>query len=194
MKIRFSYIISALCMAIMIILPMENTLAQGRGGGGKGGRGGHTMSGVRISGSNVRGPRFGSMRTKVPRGAKQITFHGNIYHWRNGAYYHPHGKKFVIVRPPLGLRIGVLPLDYFMLTLGTIPYYYYYGTFYTPVSSDEYEVVDPPVGAWVRELPNDYEVVTIDDKTYYKVDDTYYRAVVDTKNNIMYEVVGKSVK
>ena len=187
MKIKFSYIMSILCLGIMTLLPMERTLAQGRGGGR-----GHAISGVR-GGGHVRGPRFGLVRNRVPRGAKSIGFRGETYHWHNGAYYHPHGKKFIVVRPPIGLRIGLLPLDYFKLTVGMIPYYYYYGTFYTSLN-DEYEVVEPPVGAVVGELPNDCEEVTIDGKAYYKVDGTYYKAVIDDKNHVMYEVVGKLVK
>ena len=192
MKIKFGYIISALCLGVMTMLPMQRTLAQGRGRHVTSGTRSGRMN-VRPGRMNIRGPQFGSIRTNVPRGAKSVKFNGDTYHWHNGAYYHPQGKRFVVVRPPIGLRIGILPLDYFMFTLGTIPYYYYYGTFYTPMDG-QYVVIDPPVGALVKDLPSDCEIVTIDGKTYYKVDDTYYKAVVDDKNNILFEVVGKSAK
>lgn len=188
MKLRFIHFISVLCLAIIMVIPTENALAQGKRGGERG----HVQS-RRASTMHVRGPQYGTIRNRVPTGAKQMNFRGETFHWHNGVYYHPNGKRFVVVRPPVGLRIGVLPIDCFMLTMGAVPYYYYYGTFYTTVNN-EYEVVDPPIGALVEELPSDCEEVTIDDKVYYKVDDTYYRAVVDKRNKIMFEVVGKSVK
>lgn len=189
MKIRFYHIISVLCLAITTMLPAENTLAQGRKGGGVER---HATSG-RATTMHVRGPQFGTIRSRVPKGAKAFKFRNETFHWHNGVYYHPKGKKYIVVRPPIGLRIAILPTDCFVLTMSAIPYYYYYGTFYTTINN-EYEVVEPPVGAIVEDLPSDCEEVTIEDKIYYKVDDIYYKAIVDRRNKIMFEVVGKSVK
>lgn len=170
------------------MLPIENTSAQRRGG--------HSTTGVRAQGNHMRSPHFGSVRRSMPRGARAIRFNGNVYNFHKGVYYRPHGRKYIITRPPVGLRIGFLPPYYFSLNIGMHPYFYYYGTFYAPISgeTEQYEVVEPPIGALVDQLPNDCEEVVINGTTYYKVDGTYYRVVLDQNNREMYEVVGKTVR
>lgn len=188
MRSKLGSIIPILCLALIMMLPTENSFAQRRGE--------HHYSGVRAHNNHMRSPHFGSVRRSMPRGARVIRFNGNVYNFHKGVYYRPHGRKYIIARPPIGLRLGFLPPYYFSLNIGMHPYFYYYGTFYAPVSGDtkQYEVVEPPIGALVDQLPNDCEEVVINGTTYYKVDNTYYKVVLDQDNSEKYEVVGKTVK
>jgi hypothetical protein len=83
--------------------------------------------------------------THLPQSHITVKHTGSSFIYSRGVYYrrHPHG--YVVVRPPFGLRIRALPFGYTTFSVGAVPYYYYYGTYYSydPVSK-VYVVCDKP--------------------------------------------------
>ena len=69
-------------------------------------------------------PRRGSVVTTLHRSALTFTFGGVRYRFHSGVWYKPHGPKWIVVRPPLGLRIKVLPVGYRKVFMGSNIYYY----------------------------------------------------------------------
>jgi hypothetical protein len=63
-------------------------------------------------------------------------------------WYAPRGPGFVIVRPPRGLVISVLPPYYSTVWFGGVPYYYADNVYYMAQPDQSgYSVVDPPDNA-----------------------------------------------
>ncbi|MFH1320217.1 MAG: DUF6515 family protein [Bacteroidota bacterium] len=136
-------------------------------------------------------PRRGAEVEKMDAATVSIAFKGMKLHYHTGIFYKPKGAaSFVVVRPPMGIRIKVLPPEHRKIVIGPAVYFYYYGTFYkkTP-NSDEYEVIDAPVGAEVDALPDGYETKTIDSEEYYELDDVYYKPKENEEGEMIYEVV-----
>jgi hypothetical protein len=70
------------------------------------------------------------------------------YYFNGGVWYAPSGPGFVVVYPPPGLVISVLPPYYSTVWIGGNPYYYADNVYYTWRSDENgYAVVDPPDNA-----------------------------------------------
>jgi hypothetical protein len=82
----------------------------------------------------------------LPDGYYPYFWHGSPYYFNGGVWYAPGGPGFVVVRPPIGLTIAVLPPYYSTLWFGGIPYYYADNVYYT-AGPGGYVVVDPPANA-----------------------------------------------
>jgi hypothetical protein len=124
---------------------------------------------------------------------RTIPFGGLSYNYYNGYWYRPYGSSFHIILPPIGIRIGTLPIGYSPVFGPWGNYYYYNNVFYRqPVdNSNDYEVVDTPIGAQVPELPKGAEVRVIDAQKYYELDGTFYKEDL-RDGQIWYTVVGKN--
>jgi hypothetical protein len=73
---------------------------------------------------------------------------GGRYWYGGGAWYAPRGSAWVVVGPPVGFFVPVLPDFYTTVWFGGSPYYYANDTYYAWRDSDRgYEIVDPPQGA-----------------------------------------------
>lgn len=131
----------------------------------------------------------GSKVAALPQNTKVLTHRNVNYHYRNGVYYRPTNGTYLVVNPPLGVRITSLPANLPYLRRGNNRYYLYQGVYYLPVGNDVYEVVDAPVGAIIDRLPDDYETVELDGKVYYRLNETYYKAVLEANGNVVYEVI-----
>jgi len=67
------------------------------------------------------------------------------YYYSGGVWYAPYGPHFVVVGPPLGVFVPVLPPFYTTLWIGGMPYYYANDTYYAGSQAQAgYEVVAPP--------------------------------------------------
>lgn len=135
-------------------------------------------------------PKRGTKVTKckATHGAHVVRYSGADYYFKKGVFYsydHVH-SHYVVTRPPLGVRVNVIPQSR-IIYLNDVNYYYYYGVFYRKVFN-EYEVVLPPVGAIVESIPDGYEQLMVNGNTYYIVDGVQYKAVV-YHGEIWYEVV-----
>jgi hypothetical protein len=91
------------------------------------------------------------------------------------------------VAPPIGFRIGALPIGFVSFTLANAAYYYYAGTYYQHYDN-EYVVVQPPLGALVQSIPEGGQQVVIDGDTFYIVDGVQYQAVL-YNGSIWYKVI-----
>ncbi|MEX0291140.1 MAG: DUF6515 family protein, partial [Flavobacteriaceae bacterium] len=96
-------------------------------------------------------PRRGKVVRKV--GGTRIGFRGTNFRFYKGVWYRPYGKRFIVARAPLGIRVRVLPVGFRRIVIGPRPFFYHYGTFYVKVkNSEEYEVVAAPIGAEIDAL------------------------------------------
>jgi len=93
-------------------------------------------------------PPVGTVRPSLS-GEYRPYFHGHDrYYFNGGVWYAPRGPGFVVVLPPPGLVVSVLPPYYSTVWIGGIPYYYADNVYYTwQPDQNGYAVVDPPVDA-----------------------------------------------
>ncbi|MGG7662064.1 DUF6515 family protein [Dyadobacter sp. BHUBP1] len=138
-----------------------------------------------------------TMIRRPPRESKIVVHAGVRYHYHSGVYYKPYGRGYVVVRPPVGLRVAVLPVGYASVTIGRMPYFYAGGVYYVQYSPGLYEVVEPPKELAVNStsqlssLPEGAQSVYIAGRKYYKINDTYYEKSVSENGSESYVVVGK---
>jgi hypothetical protein len=92
-------------------------------------------------------PARGYLVPRLPPGYVDLTFGGGHFFFRSGVWFRAQGPQFVVVRPPVGIRLGILPPSYSTIWIGGAPYYYANGIYYTAVpNTSEYVVVNPPPG------------------------------------------------
>jgi len=78
-------------------------------------------------------------------GRPYVVAHGGVhYYYAGGVWYAPRGPYFVVVGPPVGVFVPVLPPFYTTVWFGGVPYYYANETYYTYAGPQGYEVVDAP--------------------------------------------------
>jgi len=101
-------------------------------------------------------PAIGAVRPDLPAGYRPY-FHGaDRFYFSAGVWYAPRGPGFVVVRPPVGLVIGVLPPYYSTVWFAGIPYYYADNVYYTwQPDQNGYVVTDPPPDADTPAPPPD---------------------------------------
>jgi len=83
--------------------------------------------------------RFSERNFRVP-------YRGRDYFFSGGYWYQPQGPRYVVVRPPYGIRVGYLP-DYAQeVWVGSALFFLAAGAYYTyEASTQQYVVVEPPV-------------------------------------------------
>ncbi|TXF88458.1 hypothetical protein FUA23_14325 [Neolewinella aurantiaca] len=148
-----------------------------------------TVKVVKTTRAKAKSPARGTKVAALPQKTTVITHQNSKYHYRDGVYYKPQQNNYVVVAPPVGVRVKTLPANLPYLLRGNKRYYLYQGSYYYPVAEGGYEVVDTPVGAITDWLPEGYETVDLDGRVYYRVDETYYKAVLEPNGNVVYEVV-----
>lgn len=90
-------------------------------------------------------PPVGTVRTGLPEGYRPYYRGRDRFYFSGGIWYAPRGPGFVVVRPPSGLVISVLPPFYSTVWFGGIPYYYADNVYYSwQPDQNGYAVVDPP--------------------------------------------------
>lgn len=123
-------------------------------------------------------PRVNVVRT-VPKTTVVVNHNGVRLHYNSGLYYRYNRGRYIVVTPPIGIRIGVLPVGHTVIMIGGYRYYYYQGCYYTYIeTTQEYEVIEAPQDAIVYTLPEDTEEVIIDGKTYFESNSVLYKVVV----------------
>ncbi len=136
-------------------------------------------------------PKRGQKIVRLGGPAVAVKFRGINYHIVRGIFYKPLGGQFVVVAPPVGIRVNALPPEHIVVNLRSESYFYNYGTFYCRVgTSSQYEVVPPPIGAMIPALPEGYNTTIIDGRKYYELDGVYYQEVITENQELWYEVVG----
>ena len=93
-------------------------------------------------------PPRGYFQRELPSGYMIFHHHGDRYFYRHGIWYRSSGVGFIVVMPPFGMVIPVLPPYYTTVWIGGIPYYYANGVYYVwqPVQQG-YVVTEAPAPA-----------------------------------------------
>jgi len=97
-------------------------------------------------GHNHYYPSRGFVYGTLPVGAVSVGFGGGNYFFHGGVWFRPYGGRYVVVEPPIGIFLPVLPPDYATVWVGSVPYYYADGVYYNVAPGRGYVVVAPPPG------------------------------------------------
>jgi hypothetical protein len=135
-------------------------------------------------------PRYDYVVTSVPGHTTVIRHGGVAYHCHQGIYYIKRPAGFVVVSPAFGLRVTVLPRGYSRIVVAGVPYFYYYGVFYRPVTAGSYVVVRPPAGIVVDALPQGCQAKYIGNTEYQELNNVVYQEV---KTDLYEDGVGYKV-
>ena len=126
----------ALFATMLLATPVVAVLAEPHGGG-----------------AHMAYPGRGSAVRVLPRGAYGVGYRDRHYWYHGGVWYAPWGPRWIVVAPPFGVFVPVLPGFYTTLWFGGLPYYYANDVYYLwRPERNAYEVVPPPEGAG-SELP-----------------------------------------
>ena len=88
-------------------------------------------------------PSRGYFVHDLPR--DRIVVGGGHYFYAGGVWYAPRGPGWVVVGPPVGFYVPILPPVYTTVYFGGVPYYYANDAYYQWVpDQNQYEVVAPP--------------------------------------------------
>jgi len=91
-------------------------------------------------------PREGHIVRVLPHKHRPIHYHNKDFFYLEGVWYLSSGVDFVVVRPPLGIIVPILPPFYTTIWVGDIPYYFANGVYYQWRGDiNGYEVVEFPV-------------------------------------------------
>src|ERR1700685_3391818 len=116
--------------------------APGRPGGQMDGRG--QVLDARYNHGRYYQPAGNSVRSPPPD-YRPYSRGGDRYYFNGGVWYAPRGGGFVVVAPPMGLVISVLPPYYSTVWVGGVPYYYADNVYYTwQPDQNGYAVVNAP--------------------------------------------------
>jgi hypothetical protein len=94
------------------------------------------------------GYRFG----RLPYGYHRAFFGGVPYFFSAGVWYALYGAAYVVVAPPYGITVPVLPPYYTTVWIGGTPYYYANRVYYAQ-SPQGYVVVPEPTGQIMTSPP-----------------------------------------
>ena len=110
-----------------------------------------------VAGGHYRGygyRAYGYSTYRLPVGYHASHYHGSPYYYHGGAWYRPYGPRFVVVAPPFGIGVSLLPPFYTTLWFGGAPYYYANNTYYQyHAARREYVVTEPPRGEELYAYP-----------------------------------------
>lgn len=93
-------------------------------------------------------PDRGQTFNTLPGGSINVRYGTGSYFFHGGVWFRPVGARFVVIVPPIGIVVPVLPVAFTTLWVSGVPYYYANGVYYTAAGTgDGYVVVNPPTGA-----------------------------------------------
>ena len=72
----------------------------------------------------------GTVITKVHH-PKVVVHKGVNFYYANGIWYKPYGRKYVVCRAPIGIRVKYIPRGYQRVRINGVKYYTYNGVWYT---------------------------------------------------------------
>ncbi|WP_345975941.1 DUF6515 family protein [Sulfurimonas sp. HSL3-7] len=140
--------------------------------------------------------RPGYVIRTIPKVAMTLTLGGLLFYYSDGIYYRHHDSGFVVIVPPIGLIVPVLPPGYTVFSLHGSTYYYYADVYYVwDIHHRAYRVVEAPEayeryqpGDIVDTLPDGTYTVTIDGVQYYRYNGIYFMQAIQGER-IVYIVV-----
>jgi hypothetical protein len=134
---------------------------------------------VRVYGKR---PLRGSVFLHLPDRCNVVHLGGRKYFVHDDVYYVERplvgGTRYVVVRPPIGVRVRYLPETAISVRIGGFSFYYCDDTYYRVEyvkGVPEYVVTDVPLGGSILELPDGYERVVVRGANYYRAGGIFYR-------------------
>ena len=101
-----------------------------------------------------RYPREGYTVKALPERRRPIHYHNRDYFYFGGIWYLPSGPNFVVVRPPVGIVVPILPPFYTTVWFHGNAYYYANDIYYVwRPDLNAYQVTTPPIAKEQPELP-----------------------------------------
>ena len=92
-------------------------------------------------------PSVGYSLSILPTGNIAVGFRGGRFFFHSGVWYQRGGPGFVVVRPPFGIVVPVLPPAYSTVWNAGVPYYYANDVYYAEQAGGGYVVSPPPMEA-----------------------------------------------
>jgi hypothetical protein len=90
-------------------------------------------------------PREGHKTKTLPERRHPIHYRGKNYFYFGGVWYLPSGPSFVVVRPPIGIVVPILPSFYTTIWIRGTAYYYANEVYYVwRPDLNGYQVTAPP--------------------------------------------------
>lgn len=101
-------------------------------------------------------PSIGYSLSVLPAGNVAVTFRNGRFFFHSGVWYQRVGPSYLVVRPPPGIVVPVLPPAYSTVWVGGVPYYYANDVYYVQ-RPDGYAVATPPmepIGSSAAQAPS----------------------------------------
>lgn len=96
----------------------------------------------------------GQFVRRIPKNAEKFKMAGKPFYMYEGIFYKPERKGYVIIPPPIGLRVKYVPRGARHLQIDRLDYYEINGTYYLDIPKKRYyEIVPEPVHE-TRKYPN----------------------------------------
>lgn len=96
----------------------------------------------------------GQFIRRIPKNAEKFKMGGKPFYMYEGVFYKPQKKGYVIIPPPIGMRVKYVPRGARHLQIDGLDYYEMNGTFYLDIPRKRYyEIVPEPVHE-TRKFPN----------------------------------------
>ena len=92
-------------------------------------------------------PKRGVVTTALPAGSVAVDFRSGSIFFHAGAWFRLDGARFIVITPPLGVVVPMLPKDYVTVRSAGTSYYYADRVFYTAANSAGFTVSAPPLDA-----------------------------------------------
>ncbi|MBS0394712.1 MAG: hypothetical protein JSR54_08805 [Proteobacteria bacterium] len=84
----------------------------------------------------------------LPPQARVVAFGGERLWFHDGVWYRPYGRRYVVIAPPFGVVVPVMPAFATLVVIGGVQYYYANDAYYRYFPDrGGYEVVAPPAEA-----------------------------------------------
>ena len=162
--------------------------------------------------------KTGAVLRKKPVNGIALRFGGVSFIFNNGLYYRHLDKGYTVVRPPIGLKISLLPKGYERIIIMGSSYYFFQGIYYV-YEAGNYRVIDEPasfvtssnnssnanviisqdevnaenlsfqLGKAYSALPQGAQSVIINGQQYFKYEDVYF--LPQSSNNTVHYLAVK---
>jgi hypothetical protein len=147
--------------------------------------------------------RSGWVTHHLPSSAFILAFGGSNYYYHEGLFYHPSRGAYIIVNPPLGMIVPILPVGYSMVQVYDRDYFFYDNIYYewapsyngyrvvelpTIVNTPQNVQTNNPVGTIFYDLPQGAEKRIINGVEYYYFEGQYLLSTLQN-GSVVYVVV-----
>ena len=91
------------------------------------------------------GLRIGAVVATLPAGFVRVSYSTGPLFFHDGFFYRHSGPRYVVVHPPFGIVVPVLPHGVQWVMIGNVRYGHYRGLYYRPIRRNRttaYMVVD----------------------------------------------------